>query len=129
MQNYINARELLKKELFDKLMIDRFGWEINIEGEIFVIDSALTIDEHELKIRIVEKIIRYLIFEFDKYIFICENQMAEDGKITYQNIPTLLSLIEMSVEWEDSNMSEEYEVDPKTFERINKETDVDNKDN
>lgn len=118
MESYSNSREQLKKDLFDKLMIDRFGWEIVIEDERYIIDSPLTKEDREDKIKLVNKIIRRLIFEYDKYLFLSEENAENYEEYIYISTPTLLCLNSLSVDWQDSNTSEVYEVDPKTFERI-----------
>lgn len=116
--DYNKARELFKKMLFDKLMIDRFGWEIWIEGEKFEIESPLTEEDQDNKKDLVKKVVRYLIFEYDKYKFIEEENIANFEFDKYQSIPTLLCLLSLSTEIHDSNTSQVYEVDPKTFERL-----------
>jgi hypothetical protein len=118
MENYKNARDLLKKELYDKLMCDRFGWELNINGNTYILDIPLTKEEHHEKIVTVEKIIRELIFELDNYIYIVESQAAE-GEVNYLNVPTIFCLMNMSIEFDDTPIKEEdvYVVDESTINR------------
>ncbi len=107
MENYKNARDLLKQHLYDKLMCERFGWEIRVGDNHFIVDSALTIEENEEKIAIVEEIIRHLIYELDTYLFHIEVDHE------YQNIPTIFHLLQMSIEFDDTPIdeSEVYKVD------------------
>ncbi len=100
MENYKNARDLLKQHLFDKLMCERFGWEINIGDNHFIVDAALTLEENEEKIATVEEIIRHLIYELDTYLFHIE--VDHD----YQNIPTIFHLLQMSIEFDDTPIDE-----------------------
>lgn len=113
MENYKNARDLLKKHLFDKLMCERFGWEIRIGDNHYIVDSALTLEENEEKIRTVEEIIRHLIYELDTYLFHIE------ANHDYQNIPTIFHLLQMSIEFDDTPINEDevYEVDESTLQR------------
>ena len=96
MENYKNARDLLKKHLFDKLMCERFGWEIRVGNHEFIVDAALTVEENEEKIETVETIIRHLIYELDTYLFEIE------ANHNYQNIPTIFHLLQMSIEFDDT---------------------------
>ena len=107
MENYKNARDLLKKHLFDKLMCERFGWEIRVGDNHFIVGSVLTLEENEEKIKIIEEIIRHLIYELDTYLFHIEHDHY------YQNIPTIFHLLQMSIEFDDTPIEEAdvYEVD------------------
>ncbi len=112
MENYKNSREELKKKLFDMLMMDRFGWELNIGGEEFIIESAITKEEYTDKVKLVERAIRHMLYELDLYMFTIEEQMSESGQITYANIPTIFCLLNASIEFDDTPIKEEdiYEV-------------------
>lgn len=109
MENYKNARDVLKQHLFDKLMCERFGWEIRVGKEHYIVDAALTLEENEEKIEIVETIIRHLIYELDTYLFEIEVNHY------YQNIPTIFHLLQMSIEFDDTpiNPNDVYEVTEK----------------
>lgn len=113
MENYKNARDLLKKHLFDKLMCERFGWEIRVGGRLFIVDAALTLKDNKKKIKIVERIIRYLIYELDTYLFKIETNHH------YQNIPTIFHLLQMSIEFDDTPIDPDkvYEVDESSLDR------------
>jgi hypothetical protein len=113
MENYKNARDLLKKHLFDKLMCERFGWEIRVGNNLFVIDTALDKEENEEKIKIVEDAIRHMIYELDTYLFHIE--VDHD----YQNIPTIFHLLQMSIEFDDTPIDEAdvYDVDEASINR------------
>jgi hypothetical protein len=112
MENYKNARDLLKKHLFDKLMCERFGWEIRVGDNHFIVDSALSLQENEEKIATVEEIIRHLVYELDTYLFHIEHDHY------YQNIPTIFHLLQMSIEFDDMPIDESqlYEVDESTLQ-------------
>lgn len=120
--DYINSRDQLKKDLFYKLMIDRFDWEIVIEDEKYLIETPITQEEKDEKVKLVEKVIRHMIFEYEKYLFLKEENLANFSYRIYLPTPTLLCLNTLSVDWTDSNTSEVYEVDPVTFERIDSDT-------
>lgn len=113
MENYKNARDLLKKHLYDKLMCERFGWEINVGNNNFVVDIPLTLQENEEKIATIEEIIRHLLYELDTYLFHIETDH------NYENIPTIFCLLNMSIEFDDTPISAEevYEVDESTLQR------------
>ena len=113
MENYKNARDLLKKHLFDKLMCERFGWEIRVGNHEFIVDAALTVQENEDKIDTVNEIIRHLIYELDTYLFQIEVNHY------YQNIPTIFHLLQMSIEFDDTpiNPDDVFEVDESELQR------------
>jgi len=113
MENYKNARDLLKKHLFDKLMCERFGWEIRVGNNHFIVDTPLTLEENEEKIRTIEKIIRHLLYELDTYLFHIE--VDHD----YCNIPTIFHLLQMSIEFDDTPIDPDkvYEVDETELQR------------
>lgn len=113
MENYKNARDLLKKHLFDKLMCERFGWEIRVGDYHFIVDTPLSLQENEEKIATVEDIIRHLIYELDTYLFHIE--VDHD----YQNIPTIFHLLQMSIEFDDTPIdpNDIFEVDEAELNR------------
>ncbi len=113
MEKYRYFREELKKKLFDMLMMDRFGWELNIGGEEFIVESAITKEEYTDKVKLVERAIRHMLYELDLYTFTVEEQVAESGQITYANIPTIFCLLNTSIEFDDTPIKEEdvYEVE------------------
>lgn len=113
MENYKNARDLLKKQLYDKLMIEQFSWELNIGPHNFVIDSAITKEEHIHRLKMIEHVVNHLIFEFDTYLF----EIACNPE--YKNIPTIFCLMNANVDFDDTPIKEEdiYEVAESTLQR------------
>jgi hypothetical protein len=130
MEKYRDGRDELKKKLYDRLMCDRFGWELNISSENYILDIPMTKEEHHEKVVTVYKIIRELMFELDNYIYIVESQAAEG--VTYQNVPTIFCLLNMSMEFNDTPIDPKdvYEVDEITLQRTpNLEYDTEEKIN
>ncbi len=119
MEHYKNARDLLKQHLFDKLMCERFGWEIRVGNNLFIIDTALDKQENEEKVKTVEDVIRHLMYELDTYLFHIE--VDRD----YQNIPTIFHLLQMSIEFDDTPIdpNEVYEVTEKKIFSYQKDID------
>jgi len=115
MEQYRNARENLKSQLTQKLMCDRFGWEINIGDQNFIVEIPITKEEYSEKLLQIDKIIRELIYELDVYTYRCESD-PENRAIP---IPTIFNLLTMSTEFDDTpiDTSEAYEVDPNTIVR------------
>jgi hypothetical protein len=120
--------EEIKKQLFDKLMMNRFGWELNIGGEKFIIDAVpFSKEEQEEKIKQVNHVIDKLIEEKERHDKQIEEFKASDDEDAYYPLwhPTIDSMVLMSVDFDDTPIKEEdiYEIDESKVKRtIDKES-------
>lgn len=115
MEQYRNARANLKNELKQKLMCDRFGWEINIGEQNHILEIPITKEEYAEKVIQIDMIVRELMYELDVYIYNCEC----DPENYQVSTPTIFNLLSMSIEFDDTPIKKEdiYEVDPSTINR------------
>ncbi len=116
MQKYDLARNELHKQLYDKLMCDRFGWEINIWEDKYILEIPITREEFEEKKALVNKVVRELIHEYDVYRYRCDDHDNDPRTIP---TPTIYNLQIMSIEFDDTpiDMSQAYEVKPEDINR------------
>jgi len=116
MQDYDKARNELAQALYDKLMIDRFGWEINIGADNYILEIPITKEEFVEKKLLVEKVVRELIHEYDVYRYRCDDPDNDPRAIP---TPTIFNVQIMSVAFDDTpiDMTQAYEVNPEDINR------------
>ncbi len=116
MQNYDLARNELHKQLYDKLMCDRFGWEINIGDDNYILEIPITKEEFEEKKALVDKVVRELIHEYNVYRYRYDDPDNDPRAIL---TPTIFNVQLMSIKFDDTpiDLSQAYEVKPEDINR------------